>query len=236
MHEPHDIGQGVVPGWALELRGAATDDVELALEWPFLMGYLPEDLALGLDVRLLSGEFELALRATGRLLGPAISAPGGYLSLRGCGRLAGVLRVEGSVGFGVLAWQNHGQRSPEPTHVGLIQPAAVASTWWPPATTPGLGLAATVSPVDYLHLGLETGFGMHDVSVPSSSFVPLGLRAGVALPSDDAPATDLDLRFTLPYLLMPAAGDEPWLPAHGDGPFVPSWWWLTLGVRGFVYL
>ncbi|MCC6521521.1 MAG: hypothetical protein IT373_02565 [Polyangiaceae bacterium] len=221
-----------LPGFTLAARGAVADGLELDGVETFTMGFIPGDLVLGVRGRLVSGDVELALRGAGRIPLFFARVGGGYVSLRAAGSIAGWLRLEGALGLGVVKALD--DRPFRTVAVGLFEPVGIASGWYLPMA-PGLAFAATVSPIAYLHLGLETGFGIQDFTVASSSFVPLGFRVGGVVPSREAPVTDIDLRFALPYCFMPVAGNERWLPRHDERAVVSDWWSVTLGAQGYIY-
>ncbi|MCC6527274.1 MAG: hypothetical protein IT373_31790 [Polyangiaceae bacterium] len=217
-------------GWGVGARGAVSDDVALEAVETFNVGYVPGDLLLGLDARLVPGDFELGLGVTGRV--PIVpGAGGGYLALRGSGRAGGVLRVDGSLGVGAVK-AVEGSRG----WVGLFQPTVVAMGMGEAiAVAPGLALAATLTPVDTFYFGLDSGFGMQSFVVPSSMFLPLGFRLGGTIPFHDAPVVDIDFRWTFPYWLMPVRGDERWLPAHSERNIVADCFWTTLGFQAYLF-
>ncbi|MCC6522915.1 MAG: hypothetical protein IT373_09660 [Polyangiaceae bacterium] len=218
-----------MPGWAASLRVAVHDDVELGATETFTTGYLPGDLLLALGVRLLPGDFELGLEVTGRIPGFYAAAGGGYVALRGSGRIDGVLRVDGSFGLGAVA-----ARRGRFGGVGLMEPVGVAIREVLPVA-PGLAVAATLSPIDTFYVGLDSGLGVQSFAVPSSVFIPLGFRLGGSIAAADATYVDLELRSALPYLIMPVRGAEPYYPQHQDRTFLSDGFWVTFGFTVHAY-
>ncbi|MCC6528596.1 MAG: hypothetical protein IT373_38475 [Polyangiaceae bacterium] len=227
QHEPTPIV--FAPGWAASVRGAVSDDIELAATETFYRGLYPGDPLVELDARLLSGDFELGLDVTARIPGLDPGAGGGYLALRGSGRADGVLRVDGSVGLGAVQ-----QLERHFGGVGLIQPLGVSMGGALPVA-PGVALALTLTPVDTFYFGLDSGFGMQSFVEPGSMFVPFGLRLGGTVPVGDAALVDLEFRWTFPYALMPVRGEEPFLPPHAKREAVFDSFSVAFGAQAYFY-
>ncbi|MCC6521520.1 MAG: hypothetical protein IT373_02560 [Polyangiaceae bacterium] len=219
----------IAPGWAVSVRGAFSDDLALEGIETFSMGYQPGDLLLRLAARLLPGDFEIGLEGTGRIPALRASAGGGYLALRGSGRPDGVLRVDASVGLGAVQ-QIDGRFG----GVGLIQPVGVAMGDVLPVA-PGVALGFTLTPDETFFFGLDTGFGLQSFVEPGSMFVPMGLRLGGTVPVGEEALVDIELRGSLPYLLMPVRGDEDFLPPHKERELVADAFWITLGAEACFY-
>jgi hypothetical protein len=83
---------------------------------------------------------------------------------------------------------------------------------------PGIPIEAKVSVVDYVWVGLGTGFGMFDFTSNSgidpgdTIFIPLGFGAGGNIPLSEEMILDAKFTFDFPLFALPAAPD----PIQGD--------------------